>query len=104
MSSRRCRLPFFGVALNTLPNVYGSSWAGVRAFDLGLALVSVQIAFGGHGVWSSLTCLIVSSLTGAAPWLVIAVTALPMLTSRRCEMIVSASLAGFFVKGYRFSA
>ena len=83
-----------GVALKAFPIFDGPSWAGVRALELGLARVSVQIGFSRQRSKNSLTCPMVSSFTGAAPWLVMAATALPMTPSRMCDMIVSASWAG----------
>ena len=68
--------------------------AGALAREDGLGLVSVQIGLGVDGMRSSVTCLIVSSLTGATPWLMMAVTALPRLLSLMCEMMVSASWVG----------
>ena len=65
----------FGVALSVTPSFEMSIWAGRLAFEVGLDLLSVQMGLGAAGLRSSLTWLIVSSLTGATPWLIMAVAA-----------------------------
>ena len=67
----------FGVALSAAPSFVMSIWAGILARDVGLGLVSVQMGVGSAGLRSSLTCLMVSSLTGTTPWLIIAVAVFP---------------------------
>ena len=71
----------FGGCSEETPSLLGSIWAGILAREVGLALVSVHIGLGSMGMRRSVTCYMVSLLTGATPWLMIAVVALPMLPS-----------------------